>query len=547
MSVPMWVKKAVRPLVPDSVMAIVRLREHSRQVRTNVDVVVDGWWEQRRWLAATPDTYRVRGRDTFGGAPDHAVLEPGPELGARAAAAASDVLVIRSGPGAIDPVELCRPLSDPVIAAVIAGPVSPPRLVGRRRVEPGVVPEAIAVRRAVWDEVGGASSEESPLDGLPARVRGAGHHLALIPTGRLERRPQRRDPIAADAVVVILALVPLHDVGGGSRGAQLALEFLRQGWYVVYVALYGTAETVDLGLRYLHPNLEQHRAEDVDLGSLVERVSAAVRVGIVEAPVERYVRGAEVLQQGGFKIVYDLIDDWSAPSLGGDWYDPTLERELGLKSDALVASAPDLVDRLVDLTGREVTLVPNAVNAEIFGRQPGPEPDDFPPGEGLVLGYHGSLYGDWFDWDALRSVAESFSEARVVVIGDEPDTHPAMPSNVHFLGLKPQTSLPDYLSRFDAGLIPFHVTDVTHAVSPLKAYEYLAMGVPVAAPPLRSLAGLDGIETDSRLERAVRGALQCPPIDAERMRRAHAWEARVDVLLAALQVPRQVDGHDRGA
>jgi glycosyltransferase involved in cell wall biosynthesis len=65
-----------------------------------------------------------------------------------------------------------------------------------------------------------------------------------------------------------------------------------------------------------------------------------------------------------------------------------------------------------------------------------------------------------------------------------------MPPNVHFLGLKPQIDLPAYVQRFDVGLIPFKVTDTTHAVSPLKAYEYLASGVPVAAPPLRSLEGL---------------------------------------------------------
>jgi hypothetical protein len=30
-----------------------------------------------------------------------------------------------------------------------------------------------------------------------------------------------------------------------------------------------------------------------------------------------------------------------------------------------------------------------------------PRPADLPEAE-TIIGYHGSLYGDWFDWEALR-------------------------------------------------------------------------------------------------------------------------------------------------
>ncbi len=56
-----------------------------------------------------------------------------------------------------------------------------------------------------------------------------------------------------------------------------------------------------------------------------------------------------------------------------------------------------------------------------------------------------------------------------------------------------------------SGVIPFRVNETTHAVSPLKAYEYLASGVPIAAPPLRALEGLDGVHTDTDLTVAVGG------------------------------------------
>ncbi|HEX2029161.1 MAG TPA: hypothetical protein VHF25_14300, partial [Nitriliruptorales bacterium] len=65
MTAPLWVRRLIRPLVPDRVMVVLRLREHSRQVRTNVDVVLDERAAQRRWLATTPDTYRVRPWSSF--------------------------------------------------------------------------------------------------------------------------------------------------------------------------------------------------------------------------------------------------------------------------------------------------------------------------------------------------------------------------------------------------------------------------------------------------------------------------------------------------
>jgi glycosyltransferase involved in cell wall biosynthesis len=179
-------------------------------------------------------------------------------------------------------------------------------------------------------------------------------------------------------------------------------------------------------------------------------------------------------------------------------------------------------------------LIPNAVNTTVFGREPGPLPHDFPGGDGPVFGYHGSLYGDWFSWTDLSEVALRHPSARIVLIGDVPATHPAMPPNVHFLGLKPQGSLPDYLARFDVGLLPFVVSPLTHAVSPLKVFEYLACGVPVAAPPLRAVVGIPGVVTAEHLVDAVEEAVtRVHPNRAEALQ-AHSWEERVGRLLSGL-------------
>ena len=56
----------------------------------------------------------------------------------------------------------------------------------------------------------------------------------------------------------------------------------------------------------------------------------------------------------------------------------------------------------------------------------------------------------------------------------------AMP-NVHFLGLKPNEQLPQYLAHFDACLNLFAKSDLSKDVSPLKFYEYLATGRPIVS------------------------------------------------------------------
>lgn len=150
-----------------------------------------------------------------------------------------------------------------------------------------------------------------------------------------------------------------------------------------------------------------------------------------------------------------------------------------------------------------------------------------------MIGYHGSLYGEWLDWDALARVAEAYPGGQVVVIGD-PRGRPVMPPNVSFLGLKPHYQLPAYVARFDVGLVPFVVSDLTHAVSPLKVYEYLAAGVPVAAPPLRSLAGLGGVHAHTDLVAAVELALGSRPPSREWVLREHSWRSRLADLFAAV-------------
>ncbi len=509
--------RVIRPLVPDAIVGRIRRRSLIvRQESAPIDVFVDDKAEAQRWLLGTPSTYRIRSG-----------------VGLSEATSISDVVVIVGGALDSDLKRLLlRPFADPEIEVSVVAEATL-RPIRRKSVdEPELAVLAVAVRKGVGD----LAATDDPAVVLHT-ARQAALKIALTPRPVTGLPTGRNDLIGDPGSVVILAAVPMHDVGGGSRGAQLAQEFLSRGYHVVYSHLFDAAESVDLGLRYVHPNLETVPVEGPDLpldrllDRLADRLRTQHRLVIVEIPHRAILPALKRLRDEGYTVVYDLIDDWADPALGFWGYSPRVESDVLVAADFLIASAASLVESLEKRARRPVALVPNAVNTRLFGPGDHPRPDDLPAGDGPMFEYHGSLYGDWFDWDGLAGVAAAFPAARIVVIGDEPNDHPVMPDNVWFLGLKPQHQLAAYLAHSRVGLLPFVVSETTHAVSPLKVYEYLAMGLPVAAPPLRSLRGLQGVFTGDDLADAVAAALAGEPPDPERVRAEHSWQERVARIL----------------
>lgn len=513
----MSVKRALLPYMPDGLISQYRLRRELFRARfglrqagvpseTNVDVVADRG-HSRRWLLATGDTWRTIDPTALGKAPGELVVIP-----EAAAVPDAERLMGRAG-----------------IEAAVVGRVHAPRWSDRSG-GVHIEPTAIVTRQAVLDEVGGLPDGPAPLPGLFARITDAGHRIGLVPEIVDRVDSGRTDPITGQPVA-ILAAVPLHDVGGGSRGAQIALELVRRGYHVTYVNRYPTYEDVDLGLRFIHPRLEQVAYDHFDAASLAARCVDGDGTVIVEIPDPGYESSVTTLRECGWTVVFDIIDDWTDQALGGEWYDDLFEASLITQSDAVVGSAPDLVERAVRAGRADAVLVPNAVNDSVFGGDPGERPADLP--DGPLIGYHGSLYGDWFDWDGLRAVAAANPEASVILIGEARGVPRDVPDNVVFLGLKAQGDLPAYLARLDVGLVPFTVTPTTHAVSPLKVFEYLACGVPVAAPPLRALEGIDGVMLDADLVAAVAASRSGPRPDPEAALSEHSWGARLTDLFGA--------------
>lgn len=190
--------------------------------------------------------------------------------------------------------------------------------------------------------------------------------------------------------------------------------------------------------------------------------------------------------------------------------------------------------------------VPNAADFELFNRAltPGIEiPEDIAGIPRPIVGYAGRMAAQ-MDVQLLRRIAETYPDFSLVLIG--PDELPrsederAMRAlkNVYFLGWKKPSDLPNYMSVFDAALIPYQL--VGHVLSgyPTKLHEYLAAGrsvVATAMPELRPyqdvlrIAGTND-EFVAMVAEAVKDRSP-QAIDARvAVARENTWEKRVEEI-----------------
>jgi glycosyltransferase involved in cell wall biosynthesis len=174
-----------------------------------------------------------------------------------------------------------------------------------------------------------------------------------------------------------------------------------------------------------------------------------------------------------------------------------LARELELRAyrqcNVLICVSHALRDRLVreaDLPPHKVLVVPNGVDADLFTPAPGAAARVF---DGFTIGYAGSLT-HWQGIDlllrAMHRLDRSAIRLHLVVIGDGMmrvrwealAAELGLSDRVRFLGRVPQAEVPILIGGTDAGFAGHGESrDGRVYHSPLKIYEYLAMGTPVIA------------------------------------------------------------------
>ncbi len=113
--------------------------------------------------------------------------------------------------------------------------------------------------------------------------------------------------------------------------------------------------------------------------------------------------------------------------------------------------------------------------------------------------------------------------------------------NIHLLGARAYSELPDVLRAAHAGLIPYARSELTASIFPMKVYEYLAAGLPVIATPLPALTDVadvsiaaDAAGIAELLDRAL--SEDSPQRRATRSQAAasRSWDRRLEEIAAAI-------------
>lgn len=289
--------------------------------------------------------------------------------------------------------------------------------------------------------------------------------------------------------IFIFAGVPFYDVGGGQRCSQLTKTFDKMGYEVHYIYAYESSESQIFNL--FNPAISHSYLNNIDEDWLISRLKRNV-LFIFEAPYIGFLPYLNLGKRCGITTVYEHIDNWET-SLGCLLYDKDSFLQFVEKSDCLIATSLELVKQMHNYTNKEVAYLPNAVDITVFEPAYATEkPHDIVKGKSKTLIYFGSLWGEWFDWDLLVKVAEGCPKCAFNIIGDFVpiiDKVDNFPKNLHFLGLKKQNELPAYLKEADIAILPFKNCEIGKYVSPLKIFEYIAMGKYVLSEPLPDVIG----------------------------------------------------------
>lgn len=246
-------------------------------------------------------------------------------------------------------------------------------------------------------------------------------------------------------------------------------------------------------------------------------------------------------------IAYDCMDDYADfPSTHEDFLN--WEAELLEKADVVSVSSQALFDKK-NRPGPNFHLIPNGVQFEHFHKavtEDLNEPEDIqqiPHPRCLYFG----VINDWFDKEIVFTVASQRPEFQFILIGiDVINMREANTlTNIHFFDRKDYNELPAYLRYSDVAIIPFRITPLTIATSPIKLFEYLAAGVPVISTPLPEVVQYREIvsiasnaeEFEKAIDRYIeKGAKE--QIDRQSridFARQHSWDERCKQLDRAFQ------------
>jgi hypothetical protein len=230
--------------------------------------------------------------------------------------------------------------------------------------------------------------------------------------------------------------------------------------------------------------------------------------------------------------IYDCMDELSAfknapPEL------TRLEHALLRRADVVFTGGHSLYAAKCHQHGN-CHAFPSAVDVAHFAKARGASVVE-PPDQAAIphprVGFFGVI-DERMDIELVAALATLRPDLQFVLIGPVVKIDAAaLPQgpNLHWLGSKNYAVLPDYLSGWDCGFMPFALNESTRFISPTKTPEFLAAGVPVCSTPITDVVSPYGSQGLVEIAADAQRFSSC--IDMLLTSRTEQWLERVDRFL----------------
>ncbi|HZF16073.1 MAG TPA: glycosyltransferase family 4 protein [Steroidobacteraceae bacterium] len=245
-----------------------------------------------------------------------------------------------------------------------------------------------------------------------------------------------------------------------------------------------------------------------------------------------------------------------------------MDRRIFGRTTLLLAVSSSVREHLVRDYGvprEKILLTPNAADPQRFDPATAPlqRLGDRDLAGQRIIGFVGS-FAPWHGVDLLLrafiAIAAVLPDAALLLVGDGPERGriaqmaeaAGLADRVHMPGQVAHADLPRYVARFDAAVLP----DTNDYGSPMKIFEYLAMGRPVVAPDYAPVLdvledGRNGVVFRRQDQESLASRLLDVLRDRESARRLGAagretitlrrsWQHNVDAVLHALNADSTV-------
>lgn len=260
-------------------------------------------------------------------------------------------------------------------------------------------------------------------------------------------------------------------------------------------------------------------------------------------------------------VIYELIDDFDLLmdekiiKQAKDMFTKLVKRE----NTFVFASAKKLCKIAEDMgtPKSRLFLNQNAVNVDDFANTNAAVPDVMKTilsKKKPIIGYYGALTASWFDFDLFKKLVEKNQQYEFVLMGlkyadknmDKTEQYFSELSkfdNFTYIPPVKYNEIPSYAKCWDVATIPFQINEITLGTSPVKLFEYMAMGLPIVTTPMPECQLYKSVfiaKDSDEFEKQIASALNAKNTKKyqetlAREASENTWTARVDDMIKIIE------------